>query len=410
MKKRLILASLLSFSVLVGCGNTSSSETPTSSESPISSEVSSESSSENTSSETKLLEFEGVTFNDVTVDYDGNEHTLTVQGAPDFATVSYSNAGPFTNKGEYVITAVVSADGYKDLELSATLTIADSVEGLTFEEYNRYVINKPFKELPYTIEAKIKLDKNVTGNAGTIFGNLDWIVYGGASVGVGRLYNIEIKDGILCVLFTNKYHVMEEIRFDGVDVRSDDYVHVSLSFDIPNRQILLYVNGEYKTAKVIKSDFSDNIKESRFHIGGDNRTLNPNWFKGSIRELTLFKDYRTSEEVLSDYQNGVSQNEEGLIAKYYLSSDNVHADLTDMSGNNYWARYEDTWYDEQEISLDYSHSFAVVGDTQMLNYWAPGSNGSLHDATKITNNMNNLYKWILDNQESQKIQHVFALM
>lgn len=52
MKKRLILAALLSVGVLVGCGNKNSSETPVSSETPSSEAVSSEEvSSENTSSE-----------------------------------------------------------------------------------------------------------------------------------------------------------------------------------------------------------------------------------------------------------------------------------------------------------------------------------------------------------------------
>ena len=91
----------------------------------------------NPQEETQHLEFVVITFKDANVEYDGEEHTLTVEGEPSFATVSYTNAGPFVEAGEYLITAVVKADGYKDLELSAALTITDNVEGLSFEEYNR---------------------------------------------------------------------------------------------------------------------------------------------------------------------------------------------------------------------------------------------------------------------------------
>ena len=106
--------------------------------------------------EPTLLEFEGITFNDKTVIYDGNEHTIEVSNAPSFASVTYTNQGPHVNVGTYEITALVKAEGYKDLTLKATLIIGSSEGGLTFEEYNRYIVNKTYDELPYTVEMEIK--------------------------------------------------------------------------------------------------------------------------------------------------------------------------------------------------------------------------------------------------------------
>ena len=311
--------------------------------------------------------------------------------------------------GKYEITAEVKAEGYKDLTLKATLTIASSETGVTFEAYNRYIVIKPYTELPHTIEMDIKLNANISGNAGSLFSNLDWGVYGGASVGVGRLFHTDIVDGVLRLQYTNKHYTREDVVFNGVDLRTGDWVHIAITIDAANRKAHLYVNGELKVSKSINAELTDLIKETRYHIGGDNRTLNPSWFKGEIREVAAFSDIRSAEEIKTDYQNGVNLIDDNLIAQYYLTSYNVHSDITDNSCNGYWVRYEDTWYDEQEIEMDYAYSFAVVGDTQMLNYWAPAADGTKHDQTKITNNMNNLYKWILNNQESQKIQHVFGL-
>ena len=41
----------------------------------------------------ELKEFENIIFADDTIEYDGESHSLTVSGAPDFATVSYNQNG-----------------------------------------------------------------------------------------------------------------------------------------------------------------------------------------------------------------------------------------------------------------------------------------------------------------------------
>ena len=65
-----------------------------------------------------------------------------------------------------------------------------------------------------------------------------------------------------------------------------------------------YRTGELLFTNVSKENysFSDYIKETRFHIGGDNLTLNPAFFKGEYRELALYSDLRTASEIMSDYQ------------------------------------------------------------------------------------------------------------
>lgn len=66
--------------------------------------------------------FENIKFESKIIPYDGLEHSLQVEGVPEFATVEYiGNAKK--DIGSYSVTAKISAVGYETLTLIATLTI-----------------------------------------------------------------------------------------------------------------------------------------------------------------------------------------------------------------------------------------------------------------------------------------------
>lgn len=82
----------------------------------------------------ELPEITDVVFDDVSVVYDGTPHTLEVGNLPAGAKVVYDVENIYTNVGVYIVNAVVSLDGYKDLSLCATLTINKArVSGISFE-------------------------------------------------------------------------------------------------------------------------------------------------------------------------------------------------------------------------------------------------------------------------------------
>lgn len=82
----------------------------------------------------KGLTFEGITFKDASFDYDGQKHSIEVEGLPDFATVTYSNNGK-SAIGTYTVKATITADHYQTLDLKATLTIkGKQFTGITFED------------------------------------------------------------------------------------------------------------------------------------------------------------------------------------------------------------------------------------------------------------------------------------
>ena len=101
--------------------------------------------------------FEGLYLAETTVEYDGQPHTIELTGdLPAGATFTYDDGHEsFTQPGDYIVSGVVSATGYTDLEVSAALHIVmgtaseglkvadfegltdnDLVDEFTFEYYN----------------------------------------------------------------------------------------------------------------------------------------------------------------------------------------------------------------------------------------------------------------------------------
>lgn len=67
--------------------------------------------------------FDGLTFADKTVTYNGSAQSIEVANLPQGATVAYSPSNTCTNAGIYPVTATVSAPNFDTVTLSATLTI-----------------------------------------------------------------------------------------------------------------------------------------------------------------------------------------------------------------------------------------------------------------------------------------------
>ena len=87
--------------------------------------------------------FTGITFEDDTVVYDGEQHSILIEGTlPDGADVSYTgNSG--TDAGTYNATATISKEGYETLKMNATLTISKATfTGITFKTKLLYLTVK----------------------------------------------------------------------------------------------------------------------------------------------------------------------------------------------------------------------------------------------------------------------------
>ena len=77
----------------------------------------------------ELQKFTGITFEDATFDFDGQEHEIVCKGVPAGAKVQYTNNKAILD-GEYKAKAVITKDGYETLTLTATMTINMSAEAV----------------------------------------------------------------------------------------------------------------------------------------------------------------------------------------------------------------------------------------------------------------------------------------
>lgn len=123
----------------------------------------------------KLKDFTGITFNDVTVTYDGEEHAVTCSGVPSNATVTYSN-NKATEVGVYNATAVISMDGYNTLTLNAKLTILAKaqVADITAEDVviaRTAVANEDSQN--YNFKINLATTLSLGGFSGTANGNYE---------------------------------------------------------------------------------------------------------------------------------------------------------------------------------------------------------------------------------------------
>jgi len=270
---------------------------------------------------------------------------------------------------------------------------AENPEGVSFTAIDQYIPDKKFSNTPNTYEAWVKLPSSLNDRGGVILGNyydnakkavISFEVYSG---GNPRLYWLESSGKTANWIFTD------------VDLRKNEWLHVAIARDVNAGKVHCYINGELEQSLNITSDVGreDIISEHGFRIGGDLRSNNTQYFKGAIREIAVFSDVRTEGEIQMDMISPIGQ--EDLIAYYNLKQNTGHADVVDLSQNGYDIRYNtNIWInpEDKEKPTNYAYSFAVVGDTQIVNH-------------KYPNSFPLIYDWILDNIEEKNIKFVFGL-
>ena len=269
----------------------------------------------NNHDEPTLLEFIGVSFSNDTVTFDGEEHTIYVENAPEFADVTYTNQGPFVNAGEYVIEAKVSADGYKDLNLSAKLVINKAnIEGITFNDLevdytgNSYEV-KIIGDLP--AGADVKYTSNVSGVTNSAINAGDYTL---TATITAPNYNDLVLESTLLI---NKID-FSNITFDDITVDYDGNSHqITVLGNLPSDATVIYtcdVNGitnsaievgKYNvTATINAPNFNELVLTAKLTIKAtdEERFLlvsgNTLFFQNAIDEDKLYAYNFDTEELL----------------------------------------------------------------------------------------------------------------
>ena len=283
------------------------------------------------------------------------------------------------NKGVVTIIPTPDSDGIK------TFTCIEcgrkSSQKITYEEYNAgnqgggdveldglsflastfFKMDDKLPKTPLTLEAEIYVDPNFTGRAGAIFGNYmgirqDWL-FEIHENGVPRFYYIDAGGNI------------KDIKFNNVDVRTGNWVHIAFTFDYENGKMSVYMDGELAQSVDCTADLAPDITTYRFIVGGDGRSNNGNYFKGQIKSIAAYSDVRTAAELAESANNGINSYADDILVHYMLNASSGEDDIKDLSPNGMDIAKE--WLDSHEPTLDYAYSFAIVGDTQWMSKYTP---------------------------------------
>ena len=185
------------------------------------------------------------------------------------------------------------------------------------------------------------------------------------------------------------------VVFGNVDVRSDEFVHLAITYD--EAMAYCYLNGMIAdSAEFVTNDF---VSAYSFAVGGDYQETRSNYFKGKISSLAVYSDSRSQTEI-ETAMSQIDTLDDGLIAYYKLSGKKGANNIDDKS--KYDNDLHRTWLFADDIEEDeYDYAFMALGDTQALNYYRQSQQG--------VNSFDKLYDYIVANAESQKVAHVFHL-
>lgn len=271
---------------------------------------------------------------------------------------------------------------------------AASEEGRSFSAGQLHKIKEPFHAPVRTLETWIYFpaDTPSASRGGVILGSYD--DYGGSisieiySNGNPRVYKKTEGGNVYSWIFRK------------VSLYTGKWEHLALVHDDEAGEIRCYLNGELQ--QTLTAAAGEPLESKRACvIGGDYRPYNAMYFTGRMKSLSVYSDVRTQEELFSDMKTEkVDLNDKNLMAAYVFSKENSDANeqdiLQDISGNHYDAAFYPMWLKKKDPVTDYAYSFAVVGDTQIMNCYYPEQ-------------FPDIYDWIAANAESKNIKFVFGL-
>ncbi|MBQ3016653.1 MAG: metallophosphoesterase [Clostridia bacterium] len=281
----------------------------------------------------------------------------------------------------------------------------DSIEGRAFtadDVADPLMVLNPYTEMPRAFAATVRFDGGVD-TASPIISNLKSYtirhrVFEITPEGNPAISSYYKYDG------TQRYEYIEKssyVEFDYSIIGLGE-VHLVVVDEIVDGKSVykLYVNGELvdtvtKYPYVYDQDMYILQRTRPYSIGCDAK----NYFSGVIKNVAVYSEALTAEEVASVFANGADTTHSDIMAYYDLtSSDNTDRFIKDQTGNGHYA--SDLFGNSKYSADDYAYSIAVIGDTQSL---------TIKDVNDGTDYTSYIYEWIARNKDAKNIQFVMGL-
>lgn len=283
------------------------------------------------------------------------------------------------------ITALITAIALLIPCIALFAVSAATNEGATFTDEDLYFTNGALSKLPSTYEATVKFPE------GTDSSTRGGVILGDFYNMTTACYSFEIhKNGNPRLYFIDASKKTYSFIFTDVDVYTGEWVHIAIVKNSAAETITCYVNGVAQQTLYQASPASLTLKSATC-LGGDNRPANEQYFKGSIKNVAIYSDIRTADELKTDATG--TYDKDNLIAFYEVTQG--AKTIKDTNGVGPTLSSRNPWF-EKEAASDYAYSIAVVGDTQTLNYY-------------YQDKMVALYNWILNHVDEKKIEYVIGL-
>ena len=258
--------------------------------------------------------------------------------------------------------------------------------GKLFSYDEWFAFDKSIDKCPLTFEATFSIPEQTVERAGVLFGNY--------SEAAKNILSFEIySNGNPRVYYKYSSSVEEELIFDKVNVNTGDRITLAIVNDVSKGKISCYVDGELKQEILGKYD-EKGIPDSKMIIGGDARIGNSEFFKGELFNFSVYSSVRLPSELKRDMTR-VETDSKDLIAGFDISDLENEKIINSVNGR-YSALHESIWVDNVKLPENYSYSFAVVGDTQIMN-------------RKWPKEFHNIYDYVINHKESDKIAYCIGL-
>lgn len=159
-------------------------------------------------------------------------------------------------------------------------------DGKIFSASTDFAISSALSSVPHTIEATLSVPESFDERAGVIVGNY--------KEGTEPQLNLELFTFGRVRLFYTAAGQKLNCLFK-TDIRSNNPRHIAVTVD--NKVAALYVDGKKVETKSLAYTIPSKAL-SNYHIGGDNRTGNVQYFKGSLYSINLYSNVRSGAEIL----------------------------------------------------------------------------------------------------------------
>ncbi|MBQ9084730.1 MAG: metallophosphoesterase, partial [Clostridia bacterium] len=211
----------------------------------------------------------------------------------------------------------------------------DNNVGMSFDNSvsSIYKTEQLLTRAPHTFEVWIKVAVGETGSGSGRVGNIfnNFLGTGNSAI----CFDIQ-TNGNPRLYWGYSTSSQANIKFDQVDVRTGEWLHLAVVLDASALKLHCYINGELKQTKTAPADYAERDLATLFCLGRDNRSAAASqsyYFHGSMAGFSAYADALDAAAIAEIYAKGPAYGNSSIICAYDLITPPTGGSIKDASGN-----------------------------------------------------------------------------